>query len=111
MLVAGTVPLRQVAIPSAHLAPRPLGTIRPRTTEALGIHFSAARNFGPEAMSDGAVGCFHTVQVSRDIGSHNEARELPGQKIQGSERNHEQQENRNDADKNVCNYEPVSQTP
>ena len=60
-------------------------------------------------MGDGSVGRFHAAQVSGDVGSYDKAGELPGKKIEGDQRNHHQQKNRNHADENIGN-DPVSYT-
>ena len=50
-------------------------------------------------------------KVSGDVGSYDKAGKLPGKKIERDQRNHHQQKNRNHADKNIGNDQPVPQPP
>src|SRR6266403_5452971 len=98
-----------VSIPHAHLAPRPFWTMRSGVAESVRIQLSTPRNMRRQVMGDGSVRGFHAVQMSCDVGSDDKAGELSGKKIERDQRNHYQQKNRNHANKNIGDNQPVSQ--
>jgi hypothetical protein len=108
---SGAERLWPVLVPRAYLPPRPLRAARPGASKDSRIQLFALRDLRRQMMGYGSVGCFHASQVSRDVRGYDEAGKLPGKKIKRDQRNRQEQKNRNHANKNVGDNQPVSQSP